>query len=160
MKQIRLEEVMRLAIDEARATMNADIGGAFGAAIIGPDGEIISIASNTVLRNHDPTAHAEINEIRKAGLKLKTHDLKGYVLVATAYPCPMCCSAIIWANINEVYYGATAQDAADIGFRDGFMYTYLKHSDAYPNLLALHSFGRDSCLELFKEYHHNLKQLY
>lgn len=160
MKQIRLEEVMRLAIDEARATMNADIGGPFGAAIISPDGEILSVASNTVLRDHDPTAHAEINAIRKAGAKLSSYDLKGCVLVATAYPCPMCCSAIIWANINEVYYGATAQDAADIGFRDDFMYAYLKHTDAYPNLIALHAFGRDSCLELFNEYHQKSKKLY
>lgn len=160
MKQIRLEEVLHLAIDEARTTMNKNIGGPFGAAVISPEGEVLSIASNTVLRDHDPTAHAEINAIRKAGAKLKTHDLKDCTLVTTAFPCPMCVSAIIWANINEVYYGATAQDATDIGFRDDFMYSYLKDSEAYPDLLKAQPFGRDACLGLFREYHEQSKQIY
>lgn len=160
MKQIRLEEVLHLAIDEARTTMNKNIGGPFGAALISPEGEVLSIASNTVLRDHDPTAHAEINAIRKAGAKLKKHDLKGCILVTTAYPCPMCCSAIIWANITEVYYGATAQDATDIGFRDDFIYAYLRHSETCPELINHHALGREVCLELFREYHEKSKQIY
>ena len=54
--------------------------------------------------------------IRKAGKKLGTHDLSGCILYATGYPCPMCLSAIIWANIKKVYYGTNLKDAEDIGF--------------------------------------------
>lgn len=160
MKQNRVEDVLHMAIEQARTTMNQGLGGPFGAAVISPDGEILSIASNTVLGDHDPTAHAEINAIRLAGRKLKTHDLKGCVLVTTAYPCPMCCSAIIWANINEVVYGASAQEAADIGFRDDFIYTYLKDQTRCPDLLHWQALGHEACLDLFREYHEKSKPLY
>ncbi len=160
MKQNSLEEVLALAINRARTTMNEDLGGPFGAAVIDPQGKIIALASNSVLSDHDPTAHAEVNAIRQAGHKLKTHDLKGCTLVTTAYPCPMCCSAIIWANITEVYYGATPKDAADTGFRDDFIYAYLKDPNLRPDLIHLHSLGRDVCLPLFKEYKEKAKQLY
>jgi guanine deaminase len=160
MKQNSLEDVLRLAIEKARVSMNEDIGGPFGAAVINPNGKILALASNSVLSDHDPTAHAEVNAIRIAGHRLKTHNLKGCILVATAYPCPMCCSAIIWANISEVYYGATAQDAANTGFRDDFIYAYFKDPTIRQDVLNLHSLGRDACLSLFQEYHDKSKQLY
>lgn len=86
----RIKDVMDKAIAEAKKTMNADVGGPFGAAIIDSNGKIISVASNSVLKDHDPTAHAEMNAIRMAGEQLGTHDLTGCTLVTTAYPCPMC----------------------------------------------------------------------
>ena len=99
-----MEEAIKLSIAEARKTMNENKGGPFGAAIIDQNGNIIAVASNLVLETHDPTAHAEIMAIRKACKKLNTHNLKGYKLYATGYPCPMCLSAIMWANIEEIYY--------------------------------------------------------
>ena len=116
--------MMNLGIEEARKTMNQNIGGPFGAVIV-KDNKVIAVASNTVLGSHDPTAHAEVNAIRKAGQVLGTHDLSGCVLYATGYPCPMCLSAIIWANIKEVYYGTDLKEAEDIGFRDDFIYNYI-----------------------------------
>ena len=86
--------IMRLGIDKARETMNKNYGGPFGAVII-KDDKVIAISSNTVLRDNDPTAHAEINAIREACKKLETYDLKDCTLYTTAYPCPMCLSAII-----------------------------------------------------------------
>ena len=64
--------------------------------------------------------------IRDACKKIKSHDLSGCELYTSCYPCPMCMSAIIWANIKKVFYGNTKQDAADIGFRDDFIYKYIK----------------------------------
>lgn len=96
-----MNNVMNMAINEARRTMNENKGGPFGAAITDKDGNIIAISSNLVLESHDPTAHAEIMAIREACKKLGTHDLSGYILYATGYPCPMCLSAIIWANIKR-----------------------------------------------------------
>lgn len=148
---------MKEAIDEARRTMNLNYGGPFGATIM-KDGKIICIASNTVLRDHDATAHAEVNAIRKAGEILGTHDLSGCELYATGYPCPMCLSAIIWSNIKVVYYGTNLNDADNIGFRDDFIYNYLNNGD--NDVLRLKNINHDECLELFKEYKDMNKIIY
>lgn len=148
------------ALAKAQETLNADIGGPFGAAILGPDGALVAVASNSVLGDHDPTAHAEINALREAGRVLKTHDLSGCTLVTTCYPCPMCLSAIVWSNIREVYYGATAKDAAAIGFRDDFIYDSFKEEAFDPGLIRLVPLDRERCLPLFEEYKHQQKQLY
>lgn len=153
-----MEEIMELGIKEARNTMNENKGGPFGAVITDKKGKVICVASNLVLENHDPTAHAEIMAIRKAGEILKTHDLSNCILYATGYPCPMCLSAIIWANIKEVYYGTDYLDAKKIGFRDDFIYTYIKNPD--ENLLKLKQIDREKCLTLFDEYLEKSKEIY
>ncbi len=89
----------------------------FGAVIV-KNNRIIAKAHNTVFKDNDPTAHAEINAIRKASKKLKTIDLKGCVIYSTCEPCPMCFSAIHWANIDAIYYGASIRDAEKLGFRE------------------------------------------
>lgn len=152
------KDVMGLAIKEAEKTMNKDMGGPFGAAIV-KDGKVIAVSSNTVLVDHDPTAHAEINVIRKAGEKLKTHDLSGCKLYATGYPCPMCLSAIIWANIKEVYYGTDLDDAEAIGFRDDFIYEFIRNSNE-NGFLKLKNISKNECLKLFKEYEEKDKEIY
>lgn len=151
-------EKMVLGVNEARKTMNEDKGGPFGAVITDKEGNVISIASNLVLENHDPTAHAEIMAIRKACEKLQTHDLNGYILYATGYPCPMCLSAIIWANITKVYYGTDLKDALEIGFRDDFIYDYIKGNN--QDLIDIKQLNREDCIELFKEYKEKNKKIY
>ncbi len=153
-------KVMQEAIKQAQQTMNDNIGGPFGAAIINQEGDIISLASNSVLQDHDATAHAEINAIRQASAILKTHDLSGYILITTAYPCPMCLSAIIWANIKHVIYGCRPIDAEAIGFRDDFIYHYIKDPSQHQDVLTLHEMNRDDCLELFDEYQRKNKTIY
>ena len=122
------------------------------------EGNIISVASNRVLELHDATAHAEVMAIRKAGEKLGTHDLSGCILYATGYPCPMCLSAIIWANIKKVYYGTNLKDAEDIGFRDDFIYNYINNKD--KDILDLVELNHDECLKLFNEYKEKNKEIY
>ena len=68
------DKIMTLGINQARKTMNDNKGGPFGAVITDKKGNIISISSNLVLETYDPTAHAEINVIREASKKLKTHE--------------------------------------------------------------------------------------
>ncbi len=152
------KDVMKLAIKEAEKTMNKDMGGPFGAAIV-KDDKVIAVSSNTVLADHDPTAHAEINAIRKAGERLKTHDLSGCKLYATGYPCPMCLSAIIWANIKEVYYGTDLDDAEEIGFRDDFIYEFIRNSNQ-EGFLKLKNISKKECLKLFEEYEEKEKEIY
>ena len=149
---------MKLGIEKARDTMMKNYGGPFGAVIV-KNNEIIAVASNTTLRDNDPTAHAEINAIREAGKKLGTHDLKDCVLYATGYPCPMCLSAIIWANIKEVYYGTTLKDAEEIGFRDDFIYNFIRNGNQ-GKVLNLSKLDREECLKLLEEYKNNNKTIY
>lgn len=150
--------MMNLAVSEARKTMNENIGGPFGAVIVDKNNKVIAISSNTVLGSHDPTAHAEINAIRKAGEVLGTHDLSGCKLYATGYPCPMCISAIIWANIHDVYYGTDLKDAENIGFRDQKIYDFIKGKDL--KLLNISQRDHDICLSLFNEYRDNNREIY
>ena len=143
------KEYMNLGVCEATVTMNLNIGGPFAAVVV-KDGEIISVASNTVLGDNDPTAHAEVNAIRKACKKLGTYDLTGCELYATGYPCPMCLSAIIWANIKKVYYCNDVKQAENIGFRDDFIYDYIKNGN--PEVLDLQSYTTEAGMQLYDEY--------
>lgn len=155
-----MNEIISLAIEEARKTMNENIGGPFGAAIINEEGEILSVSSNSVLRDNDPTAHAEVNAIRKACQKINSYDLTGCVLYTTAYPCPMCLSAIIWANVKKVYFGCRPQDAEEIGFRDDFIYRFIENKCQETEVLDLIELDRDDCLKLFQEYALKEKTIY
>ncbi len=147
-------DIMKLGIEEARKTMNEGFGGPFGAVIVDSNYNVIAVASNTVLKDNDPTAHAEINAIKKACKKLNTHDLTGYKIYATGYPCPMCLSAIIWANIKEVYYGTDLKDAEKIGFRDQKIYDFINKKDL--TLLDIEQIKHDECLKLFLEYNNKI----
>lgn len=150
---------MNLAIMQAKETMNKNIGGPFGAAIV-KDGEVIAVNSNRVLCDHDPTAHAEITAIREACKKLGTHDLSGCVMYATGFPCPMCLGAMIWANIKECYYGCAPEDAEKIGFRDDFIYRFIENGMDDAKILDFKNINREECLQLFQEYHEKEKELY
>ncbi len=145
------EEIINLGIKKARETMKQNIGGPFGAVIV-KNNEIISIASNHVLANNDPTAHAEIEAIREACRKLKTYDLSGCELYATGYPCPMCLSAIIWANIKTVYVCGLPIDAEKIGFRDDFIYKFIKKNNDDNAVLEIKELDRKPAQELYSEY--------
>ena len=153
-------EAMMMAIARARETMNKNFVGPFGAAIVDANGEIVVVSSNSVLRDNDPTAHAEVNAIREACKKLGTYDLSGYVLYATGHPCPMCMSAIIWANIKKVYFGCTPEDAEKIGFRDDFIYRFINDGCTDKGVMEIIPHEREACLELFKEYSEKEKTIY
>lgn len=155
-------EIMYMAVQQALKTGAEGKGGPFGAALV-KNGRIICVTSNSVLQDKDPTAHAEINAIREAGKILGTHDLSDCELYATGYPCPMCLSAIIWANIKTVYFGCTPEDADAIGFRDDFIYNFivdLRNSREDKTLLNLTQLNREECIRLFEEYSRNNRELY
>ena len=137
-----MREAVRLADESVK-----NGGGPFGAVIV-KDGEIVAGSSNSVTIDNDPTAHAEVNTIRKACQKLGTFDLSDCVIYTSCEPCPMCLGAIYWAHLKCVYYGNTKKDARDIDFADDFIYEELdkpidRRSVPFINLLrkeALHSF--------------------
>lgn len=148
-----MNEYMKVSKEKADEGIKNGEGGPFGAVIVDREGNIISEGNNKVLKEKDPTAHAEIVAIRNACKKLNTYDLSNCTLYTSCEPCPMCLSAIIWANIKEVYYGCTKEDAGKIGFRDDLIYDYLKGNK--KDLINLEKIDREECLETFKKYSEN-----
>lgn len=97
-----------------RASIVEKTGGVFGAVIV-KEGKIIGEGYNQVIKNNDPTWHAEIQAIREAGKKMETPHLEGCDLYTSAECCPMCLAAAYWAHIRHIYYGATTGDALQYG---------------------------------------------
>ena len=112
-----MREAVRLSVENVLTRG----GGPFGCVIV-RDGQIIARGYNQVTAANDPTAHAEVDAIRKACAALCTFQLDGCDLYTSCEPCPMCLGAIYWARPARVFYGNTKQDAAAIGFDDRFIY--------------------------------------
>ena len=143
-----MNKYMRMAIAEARKGIRAGHGGPFGAVIV-KDGVVIGKGHNQVVKNNDPTCHGEMMAIHKACKKLGTFDLSGCELYTTGEPCPMCMSAILWANIDKVYYGCNILDTEDIGFRDKKFYDMQRPGEREKLVIEL---DRKACLKLYEEY--------
>lgn len=130
------KEFLRLAIEIARKNIKTG-GGPFGAVIV-RNGEIVARSGNSVTVDNDPTAHAEVNCIRKACKALGTFDLNDCVIYSSCEPCPMCLSAIYWARLSKLFYAATRQDAATAGFDDDFIYREIPLPDQARSLHCEH----------------------
>lgn len=126
-------------------------GGPFGAVVV-KDNEIIGRGHNQVIKNNDPTAHAEVLAIRDACKNIDSYNLEGCTLYTSCYPCPMCLSATIWSNIKEIYYGNTREDAEDIGFRDDYIYDFIENKCTDNNIAKLNQIERDKTIEVFHEF--------
>lgn len=144
-----MNNFMKLAIEEAQLGIINGHGGPFGSVIV-KDNKVIGKGHNKVLFNNDPTCHGEIDAIRDACKNLKTYDLSGATLYTTGEPCTMCLVAILWANIDKIYYGCTIEDNSKIGFRDE------KFDNLFTGREKLKDFlfclDREECLKLYDEY--------
>ena len=147
-----MNKYMKVAKELSDSNLITNVGGPFGACIV-KDGKIIGKGSKHVLNDSDPTAHAEIMAIRDACKNINSYDLSDCELYTSCYPCPMCLSAIIWANIKIVYYGNTKEDAAKIGFRDDLIYDYIKKLENNDDkVLKLKCMDRDETINTFNKY--------
>ncbi|WP_087941480.1 nucleoside deaminase [Algoriphagus faecimaris] len=146
------KEFMRKAITLAKEGMEAEKGGPFGCVIV-KDGKIIGKGSNSVLKNNDPTAHAEVVAIRDACKNLGHFQLEGCEVYTSCEPCPMCLGAIFWARPSKVFYACTKEDAADAGFDDDFIYEEIKVDPADRKIPMLNGMREASqkIFELWKE---------
>ena len=106
----------------ALASESARNGGGPFSAIVVKGGRVIAEACNSVTRDHDPTAHAEVAAIRKACQVLGDHQLTGCTLYASCEPCPMCLGAIYWARADKVIFAASREQASGAGFDDSLVY--------------------------------------
>jgi tRNA(adenine34) deaminase len=102
------EDFMRLALEEAKK------GDAPYGAVIVKDNQVIAAAYNTVKQDSDPSAHAEVNVIRRLTAKLKNPSLEGYTIYTTGEPCPMCATACVWTGLSEIVYGASIEDLISV----------------------------------------------
>ena len=107
---------MATALDEARAAAaRGEVP--VGAVVSGPDGQVLAQAGNRTREFNDPTAHAEMLAIRAACAVLGTERLVGCDMTVTLEPCPMCATAISFARIRRLYFGAS--DAKGGGVENG-----------------------------------------
>ena len=112
---------MAQAVALSRSRMEAGQGGPFGAVVV-RDGAVLAEGWNAVTSANDPTAHAEVNAIRRACAAVGDFSLAGATIYSSCEPCPMCLSAIYWARIDRLVYANTRHQAAAIGFDDAFLY--------------------------------------
>ena len=152
---------MKLAIEEAKAGNRALGEYPFGAVVVKGD-KVIAKSRNRVGVGPDPTAHAEVGAIRNAAKKLKTRYLRGCVLYSTTEPCAMCTSAVVWANMEGIVFGASLKDLDDFWFkvkgapkRSSWRKTLHIPSSkvlskVYPKMFLVKNFMRKECKELYK----------
>lgn len=146
------EKYMRRAIAlSKRASLEYSTGGAFGAVVV-KDGQIVSEGMNRVIASHDPTWHAEMEAIRLACITLHSFKLTGCILYTSAEPCPMCLATSYWAGIDNIFYGATVEDALEYGdFDDSFIYTELT-LPVNQRSIKMQGILREEAVEIWKEY--------
>jgi tRNA(adenine34) deaminase len=106
-------QAMQAALAEAR--LAAEAGEVPIGAVVIHDGEIVSTGQNRVLRNLDPTAHAEIVALRAAAIALGNYRLSGCTLYVTLEPCAMCAGAMIHARIDRLVFAAADPKAGAAG---------------------------------------------
>lgn len=144
------EKYMKLAVDMAYE--GVDIGQSpFGACIVKKD-EVISCTHNSVWASSDITAHAEIQAIRDACIILDTIDLSECIIFSTCEPCPMCFSAIHWANIDTIYFGAKIEDAKKFGFNELMIKNEHMKKTGGSKIKIVPHFLLDECIKLFEHW--------
>ena len=141
-----MHEAIRLSREKS---LQGD-GGPFGAVIVRA-GKIIARGWNQVLKNNDPTCHAEMVAIRKACRRLKNYSLAGCAIYVNCEPCPMCLSALYWAGIDKIYFAAGRKDAADLGFADDFLYQELLRPPA-GRKIPMEQAMRPEALAVFSQW--------
>lgn len=138
------EYFMRLALVEAKK------GDAPYGAVIVKDKEVMAVAHNTVRRDNDPSAHAEINVIRSLTAKLKNPSLEGYSIYTTGEPCPMCATACVWSGLSEIVYGASIQDLITVNQSQISISCEEVIAKSFRNIKVTKYVLKNECLELFK----------
>jgi len=144
------KKFMRRAINLAQQGIDAGAGGPFGAVVV-KDGEVVGEGCNQVTSTNDPTAHAEVVAIRRACEKLDSFQLDDCILYTSCEPCPMCIGAIYWARPAQVFYAATREDAAQVGFDDEFIYKEIEKNFEHRQMKFINLL-RDEGLTVFEHW--------
>jgi len=148
---------MHQALALAQRGIELGDGGPFGAVVV-VDGRIVGQAWNRVVRLNDPTAHAEMLAIRSACETTGSFHLSNASLYTTCEPCPMCLGATYWARIDNLIYGATAEDANAIGFNDQWMKAELK-KPFEKQKIHVNQILHDKCVQVLRQWCNSEKRL-
>ncbi len=119
------ESFLNRAIDISKAALSVPGATPFGALVV-IGGEVVAEGMSLVIHKHDPTAHAEVEAIRNAAIRIGNHLLQGATLYSSSEPCPLCLMACYWAEVQTVIFAAHTTDVAMHGFQDLAYYQQLK----------------------------------
>jgi tRNA(adenine34) deaminase len=106
-------EAMEEALEEARQAAESGEVPIGAVAVLG--GDIVARGQNRVLRDNDPTAHAEMVTLRRAAAAVGNYRLNGVTLYVTLEPCAMCAGAMIHARIDRLVFAAADPKAGAAG---------------------------------------------
>jgi len=107
-------DAMGVALREAGAALAAGEV-PVGAVVLSPEGAVLATGHNLRRAGADPTAHAEVLALRRAGAALGDWQLTGCTLVVTLEPCTMCAGAVVLARIRRLVFGAWDDKAGAVG---------------------------------------------
>ena len=138
------EDFMRLALSEAKKGDSP-----YGAVIV-KDNEVVAKGYNTVRRDSDPSAHAEMNAIRSLTTKIQNPSLEGYTIYATGEPCPMCVTACVWTGLAEIIIGASIEDLILVNQSQVRISCEEIIAKSFKNIKVTKGLLREECLQLFK----------
>jgi tRNA(Arg) A34 adenosine deaminase TadA len=138
------EDFMRLALSEAKKGDSP-----YGAVIV-KDNEVVAKGYNTVRRDSDPSAHAEMNAIRSLTTKIQNPSLEGYTIYATGEPCPMCATACVWTGLAEIIIGASIEDLILVNQSQVRISCEEIIAKSFKNIKVTKGLLREQCLQLFK----------
>ncbi|MBD2306858.1 nucleoside deaminase [Chroococcidiopsis sp. FACHB-1243] len=138
------EDFMRLALAEAKQGDSP-----YGAVIV-KDNEVVAKGYNTVKRDCDPSAHAEMNVIRSLTAKIQTPSLEGYTIYATGEPCPMCASVCVWAGVSEIIIGASIEDLISVNQSQIDLSCDEIIAKSFRKIRVRKGLLREECVDLFK----------
>jgi len=119
-----------------------------GAALVGPEGEILARAFNQPIGLNDPTAHAEVLALRQAGERLGNYRLPGLTLYVTIEPCIMCVGALLLARVRRVVFGA----ADPKGGACGSLYRIPEDPRLNHRLEVTGGVREEECRELLQDF--------
>ena len=138
---------LRAALTEAQeAQASGEVP--IGAVILGPEATVLARGQNRVIRDHDPTAHAEIVALRAAGAALGNYRLEQCTLYVTLEPCAMCAGAMIHARIARLVFGAFDPKAGAVGS----VLTVLNHPQLNHRIEVRAGILEDECGDLLRRF--------
>ncbi|MGD0940771.1 MAG: tRNA adenosine(34) deaminase TadA [Terracidiphilus sp.] len=139
-------EAMQTALDEAR--LAGEAGEVPIGAAVACEGEIIARGQNRVLRDLDPTAHAEIVAMRVAAAAVGNYRLLGCTLYVTLEPCAMCAGAMIHARLDRLVFAAADPKAGAAGS----VLAVLNHPQLNHQMQVEHGILAEESAELLRSF--------
>jgi tRNA(adenine34) deaminase len=140
------EDLMRAALGEARAA--ADAGEVPIGAVVVAGGSIVARGQNRVLRDCDPTAHAEVVAMRAAAQAVGNYRLTECALYVTLEPCAMCAGAMVHARLGRLVYGASDPKAGAAGS----VLAVLNHPRLNHQMAVTRGVLAEACGEVLREF--------